>query len=494
MTLADKYEKALVERELARRYFSRFVPFVKKDYSMQWFHETISNSLQSVFENKVQRLMLFVPPQHGKSELSTRSLPAWVLGKNPDEKIVVASYAASLASGFNRDIQRRIDSDEYRLLFQNTKLNGSNLTSGATGGALRNSEIFEIVGRNGFVKTVGRGGGLTGTPVDLAIIDDPIKDREEAQSPKILETLWGWYVDVIETRLHNFSRVILIQTRWAEDDLAGRLLKRDGHYNAVSNPNGWVVLRFPALKTSDVNDYDSRPLDAALWPERHSWERLNKVRQTSTVTFNALYQQDPKPSTDALVFPKWSTVESFPLDCQSEFYVLDFGFTNDPTAVALCGILGRNLYVKELIYETGLTNQDILRRWHDLRLSTTVEVYCDKAEPKSIAELKGGFRDIQTSTFYKGINALPTIKGPGSIIAGINKLNDYRVFYTVGSVNLNYERNHYQWIMLDGKPTNVPIDRDNHLIDAIRGGVYTKYRPNTIQSALNRVPTKQPRL
>ena len=235
--------------------------------------------------------MVFMPPQHGKSQLTTRMFPAYALGRNPNAKMVVASYNATLASRFNRDIQRIIDEKKYHEVFSETVLNESNVVT-VSDSFLRNSEVFEIVGHSGFLKTVGRGGALTGTPIDIGIIDDPIKDRAEAMSMTIRESLWSWYEDVFETRLHNDSQQLLIQTRWHEEDLAGKLLARD---------NDWEVIVFEAIKENDY-PYDNRALGEALWPEKHSLERIEKVRENSPLTFNSLYQQSPKPLDSVGIF------------------------------------------------------------------------------------------------------------------------------------------------------------------------------------------------
>lgn len=274
-----------VRAELARRNFADFVHYVMPTYDMRWFHSYICEKLQAFVHGEIKKLMIFVPPQHGKSQLSTRLFPAYLGGVNPGLKMVVASYNATLAQRFNRDIQRVIDTSLYSEIFPETQLNNSNVVT-VSSNYLRNSEVFEFVGKGGFVKTVGRGGALTGTPVDIGIIDDPLKDRAEAMSSTIRESLWSWYQDVFETRLHNNSQQIVIQTRWHEEDLSGKLLARD---------NDWEVIVFEAIKENHY-DYDPREKGEALWPEKHSLERIEKVRDTSPLTFDSLYQQNPKPT------------------------------------------------------------------------------------------------------------------------------------------------------------------------------------------------------
>ena len=139
------------------------------------------------------------------------------MGKNPNLKIVGSSYSADLAEQFSRAIQRTIDTKEYQAIFPNTYLNGSNVRTDVKG-YLRNVDIFEIVNHKGFYKAVGVGGSLTGTPVDIAIIDDPVKDASEANSTTYRQRVWDWYNTVLTTRLHNDSKQLFIMTRWHEDD------------------------------------------------------------------------------------------------------------------------------------------------------------------------------------------------------------------------------------------------------------------------------------
>lgn len=442
----DRIEKLLIQRKLAVNKFSSFVPYVKEKYQMKWFHKTICDRLQDVYEGKIKKLMIFVPPQHGKTEISTRSFPAWVLGKDPSKKLAIVSYSATIAEGFGSDVIRRIDTDKYKSIFSETNL------SDGKGTAKRTNGFFEILGQIGSCTCVGRGGSLTSKSVDIGIIDDPLKDRLEANSLTIREGLWGWYQDVFLTRLHNDSAQVLIQTRWHEDDLAGRLLAIE---------NDWTIIKFPAIRENDLNDYDPRNEGEVLWEEKHSLERMLAKQLNTPVSFNALYQQDPKPNKEALVF-NWAICEDFPNDCQAVFRGLDFGFTNDPTALIKIGKTGQRLYLHEEIYSVGLTNPMIYERCKAIGVDT--EIFAESADPKSIEELK-----------RLGLNIKPAIKGPGSIMAGILKLQEFDVFVTKTSKNLIREKNNYQWIMQGDKATDKPIDDFNHGIDATRYGIYTKY-------------------
>lgn len=458
------------KRELARRSFFDFVPYVFHNYQMKWFHKVICEKLELVRERKIKKLMVFMPPQHGKSQLATRLFPAYCLGRNPNEKIAIASYSARLSMSFSRASQRSISDKLFNNVFPGVRLP-------ERGEGAKTAEFFEVIGGTGSVMSVGVEGSLTGSPVDIGIIDDPVKDRQDAQSLTIRESTWAWYIDVFRTRLHNDSVQLIIQTRWHEDDLSGRILSQDGVYSE-SNPNGWQVIKFTGIRTTDENDYDPRLEGEALWPERHSKERLLDVRVNNTLTFDSLYQQDPKPSKESLVFPEWIEVEEMP-ECDVYFYGLDFGFSNDPTALVRIGKIANNLYFDEQIYETALTNTDIRIRAQALGVGNT-EIFAESAEPKSIEELKRPKDHLGRVVVGAGLNVIPAVKGKDSVNAGISKLNEYKCFYTKRSLNLKREKNNYSWIMAGGVNTNTPIDAYNHCIDAIRMAVYTKYAKRNI--------------
>jgi predicted phage terminase large subunit-like protein len=174
-------------------------------------------------------------------------------------------------------------------------LNASNITTVA-GQWLRNADECEIVWYRGGFKTVGVGGALTGEPVDVLIMDDIYKDAKTAWSPVVREAVSDWYDTVAETRLHNDSQQLIVFTRWHEDDLAGMLLRQQGVYDPIENPNGWVVVVYRAIKEGAPTDYDPRSEGEALWAERHSLEKLQSIRSRNPHVFDSLYQQDPKPS------------------------------------------------------------------------------------------------------------------------------------------------------------------------------------------------------
>lgn len=339
MTRQEKIEYiALLHERLVREARTNLLPFTRATmptFDPAAFHLRYYHILTQFAEGKIKKLMVFMPPQHGKSEGSTRRLPAYMLGRNPDNKIAVVSYSAPKARKFNREIQRIIDTPEYAEIFPETRLNSSNVTTIA-GSWLRNADECEIVGHRGGFKTVGVGGPLTGEPVDTLIMDDIYKDAKTAWSAVVREAIEDWYDTVAETRLHNNSQQLIVFTRWHEKDLAGRLLELQGIYDPVNNRNGWVVVIFPAIKIGAPTEYDPREEGAALWPERHNLEKLEAVRTRNPHVFESLYQQDPKPLQGLMYENPFKEYDVLPATKQSK--VKNYTDTADEGADFLCSI------------------------------------------------------------------------------------------------------------------------------------------------------------
>lgn len=296
-------------KERAKENMQDFVTYTKPDYDMQWFHKLVCAYLDKLYSGEIKKLMIFIPPQHGKSELSSRRFPAYVLGRNPKTKIGVASYSGDLSSSFNRDCQNIIDDPKYIDIFPETRLKGNHAID--FGGELRNNHLFEIVKHRGFLKSVGVGSGLTGTPLDIGIIDDPFKDREEANSETYRNKVWNWYQDVFLTRMHNDSKQLLLFTRWHEDDIAGRILNPKSKYYNEQEASEWTVIAIPALKESTpplkqaVKIADPREIGEALWEKRHSRVKYEKRKLINPTGFNSLDQQRPTAEGGNKIKKEW---------------------------------------------------------------------------------------------------------------------------------------------------------------------------------------------
>ena len=436
MTL--KQEKLKLEAPTS---FSHFLGYSNPKYELEWFHRLIAENCQMLLEGKIKNLMVFMPPQHGKSEIISRNFPAWALGQNPDLKIVGSSYSSDLAEQFSRSIQRTIDSCEYQEIFPDTYINGT-LGKQDGKGFLRNVDFFETVGRRGFYKAVGVGGSLTGTPVDIAIIDDPVKDANEANSITYRQRVWDWYNTVLSTRLHNHSKQLFIMTRWHEDDLAGRILKAE--------PNDWTVLSIPAIcEVESDGGLSNRHIGEALWSSRHSITKLLKQKARAPREFNALYQQHPTIEGGNIVKRDWFRKISF-----AEFTALRFrepmhfyldtaynkkkkGQDNDPSGIlAACRI---NNYI--YLYDA----QQVWKEMPDLLrfIPEYMSAHCGNDESKIHIEPKAnGESVIQMLKEISTINVkeTPTPKDPKDVrLRAVSpRVECGRVFIVEGSWNEDF--------------------------------------------------------
>lgn len=293
-------ELSAIVEQAARRRFANFARYMQPGLDLEPFHRVYYELLDRFAHGKIRRLIVQMPPQHGKSEGSSRKLPAFILGLDPDKRVCIGSYAATIARDFNRDVQRIIDTEEYRRLFPGTSLNGSNVVT-LSGAWLRNSDVIEMVGHKGSLRVVGRGGSLTSKTVDVSILDDVYKDYAEGNSPVVRESAWRWYTTVVRTRLHNDSQELIVFTRWHEDDLIGRIGKSGERVVDVrrwSDLDGaprdaWVRINFEGLKTGEPTEIDPRRPGEALWGQRHSREKLEAQRALDPVQFQCLYQGNP---------------------------------------------------------------------------------------------------------------------------------------------------------------------------------------------------------
>lgn len=309
ITRALSAHPELFLQEGARRNLLWFAQYMDRNFQPTPFHRVYYAVLDRFAKRQIKKLIIQAPPQHGKSQGSSRFLPANMLGHFPDLKICICSYAATIAKDFNRDVQRLIDCDEYRAIFPETTLNGSNVVTVANN-YLRNSDVFEIVGHTGSLRVVGRGGSLTSKTVDVMIYDDLYKDSAEANSPIIRAAAWDWFTKVAETRLHNDSQELVVFTRWNPDDIIGKLIETEKvvfveKWDDLENiPAGaWVLVNFEAIKTGPPTEIDPREPGQPLWAQRHSLERLLAHKQLDPLGFQCMYQGNPGDATALLYQP-----------------------------------------------------------------------------------------------------------------------------------------------------------------------------------------------
>ena len=304
---------ALVKKA-ARKRFINYSRYMQPDLQLEPFHVVYYTILDMFAHGKIKKLIVSMPPQHGKSEGSSRKLPSFMLGLNPDLKIAISSYAAGIARDFNRDVQRIIDTAKYRELFPETFLNGSNVVTMANT-YLRNSDVIEMVGRKGCLRVVGRTGSLTSKTVDVSILDDLYKDYAEGNSPVVREAAWKFYTSVVRKRLHNDSQELIVFTRWHKGDLIGRIEEKEQIIDVkcwadLENiPAGaWVRINFEAIKVSEPTELDPRPKNVSLWENRHSLTKLLAEKSLDPVQFECLNQGNPGSAAGRLyknTFKTW---------------------------------------------------------------------------------------------------------------------------------------------------------------------------------------------
>jgi predicted phage terminase large subunit-like protein len=268
----------LLKRRVARKSLIEFTRYTNHGYEPGGPHYEIAEKLEQVERGEIDRLMIFMPPRHGKSELASRRFPAWYMGRNPDKQIIAASYNSDLASDFGREVRNIVKSREYEKLFE------SRLAEDSRAAGRWNTD------KGGAYVAAGVGTAVTGRGAHILLIDDPVKDREEAESELRRNLVWNWYTSTAYTRLMPGGAVILIQTRWHESDLGGRLLEAE-----QTGGDKWVKVNLPAIKDGE-----------ALWPERYSVSALNRIKAAiGSRDFEALYQQNPTPEDGTYFQRNW---------------------------------------------------------------------------------------------------------------------------------------------------------------------------------------------
>jgi len=387
-------------REQARRCLLPFTKITKPDYRANWHHEVLADKLDRVSLGLCQRLMVFLPPQHGKSELVSRRFPAFMLGKDPDLRLIGASHTHDLAVSMNRDVQRIIMSKPYRHVFEYTRLNDRQVRSSSRMEARRTLDLFEIVGHRGSLRSAGVGNSIAGSAADGAIIDDPFGKREDADSPVMRQRVWDWYTNDLYTRLSADAWIVLTHTRWHRDDLAGRLLRKMADRSA----DQWEVLCLPAVRGAGAGHaYDQRKnAGDVLWPAFKSAADLEIIRQQDARAYAALYQQDPAEASAAEWAPElfgdwmWVPAEKWPTKFDLRVICVDASKgksdqQGDYSAIVFMGI-GKDklLYIDALLDRIPL--DQIVRK--------TV-VFCDEKRPDFVGIEAEQFQELLVHEFRR---------------------------------------------------------------------------------------------
>jgi len=341
-------------------------------YHPEPFHYLIADRLEAAERGDIPRLMIFMPPRHGKTELSSRLFPSWFLGRNAQKEVIASTYSAELAASFGKDARNYVKSAEFKEVFPQASLSQD-------ASARTDWEVYhQVNNRTRRSKYFGTsvGGSATGKGAHVFIIDDPVKDRAEANSKTIRDRIWDWYTAVAYTRLEERrSAVVLIMTRWHEDDLAGRLLAKEMETALAPDSDSdrfnenWEVLSLPAIAEKDEkfqifnpdyqerlgSEFFSRKKGAPLYPRKFPLDRYLSIRAVDEPDFVALYQQRPSIEEGEIFKEQWWTYygdSDLPSNVVFSVQSWDTGSTRNESSDPSVGITavfdGLNVYLTDL--------------------------------------------------------------------------------------------------------------------------------------------------
>jgi len=266
--------------KLAKENYGLFLQFMLQgDYKRAKHTEILCSKLQDVADGKIKRLIITMPPRHSKSTTVSRYFPAWYLGNHPDDNIMIISYGATLAEDFSlvaRETLREFGEEIFGVELSKYK---------------KGVKKWNISHQSGSCMAAGVGGPITGRGAQIAILDDPISNWDEAQSVTMRNGAWDWYQSVLRSRLTPTGAIIIVQTRWHTDDLVGRLEKE-----AENGGTKWEIITMQAISDGKTDDILGREEGEALWPEEFNLQVLEETkRDLGIIKWSCLYQQNPAP-------------------------------------------------------------------------------------------------------------------------------------------------------------------------------------------------------
>lgn len=336
--------------EAGRVSFIDMVEYTYPTYKTEPFHRDVAVTLDEVVNGDIKRLMLFAPPQHGKSELTSIRFPPYWLARVPDMPIGLISYGAKLALRNSRAARAVFDAPQYLEIFPHMMRDNQNWRM----------DDWHVANHKGYVLSAGVGGPITGHGFGLGIIDDPHESWAEAQSDTIRESVWQWYQGTFMTRLWEDAVIILMMTRWHEDDLAGRILRHEGR---IEEGGLWTVKSYAALAEAENEELDIRPdvlgrkPGEPLAPSRYSAEYLERLQTLMPRVFLAEYQQRPtKPEGTFFKIGNVNLESTLPPDIAT----LEYGQGGEVLGIAQ---LGNNNMVRFARYwDLAATEEELYSR------------------------------------------------------------------------------------------------------------------------------------
>lgn len=355
MSLESYYVK--LEKLNRRARNGDILAFTKRtflDYEVSWHHRKLAEYLNRFIKKDITRLIITMPPRHGKSELTSRRLPALIHGMYPNDEILAVSYNVNLASDMTKDVQRIMSGEEYKDIFPNVRI----AKDGGEAGYKRTQNEHEIMPFmhedrlwswfTGSYKSAGVGGSFTGRGGDWILIDDPIKNREDADSHAFRENLWKFYASTLRTRLEKNGSIIITMTRWHDDDLVGRLLKLA---KEDKDADQWIVLNLPAIKDNNEEIQDTREVGQALWPDKFNEDFFRTTKASiGSREWNAIYQQTPVQEGGNIIKDDWlkfykDLPRKFDYMIQSWDFAVKDNANSDFTVGQVWGMIGVDKYL-----------------------------------------------------------------------------------------------------------------------------------------------------
>jgi predicted phage terminase large subunit-like protein len=380
---------------LAKVDFSFFIDYITKNKDKPGKHlDLLDKSLQAVSVGECKRLIVTMPPRHGKSERVSRMLPVWHIGRNPDDEIILASYSLDLSRSFSR-IAR--DTLAASVDIFGVKVDAKN----------QSAESWGIEGKKGSVNAAGVGGPITGRGARIAIIDDPVKNAEEAASETMRAKIWDWYQSTLYTRLTPDGRVIVVMTRWHEDDLVGRLLKKEADEIAEGVHVGerWKVINLPAI--AEEGDILGRGVGAPLWPEYgFDLEKLDQIRRdVGSRVFASLYQQRPASEEGNLLKRDWWRYYDAAPPMAKMLMSVDAAFKDgaesDYVAIQVWGKVNANMYLLDQVrarlnFPATITSiMNMSKKWPQAHLKLIEDKANGSAIIQTLSRHMGGIVPVQ---------------------------------------------------------------------------------------------------
>jgi len=391
----------------ARESFWAFRQYMRPKMRIGWWQREIAGHLQTFYHRMTNGerpiLLIQAPPQHGKSEQIVDFL-AWLSGKNPDIKKIYASFSERLGVRANLAMQRMFDSPRYKSVFPDTKISERNSVS-VSGQTLRNREIIEYVNRDGYFRNTTVRGSVTGEGLDLGVLDDPIKGREEANSPTIRDKTWDWLTDDFMSRFSDGAALLGIMTRWHVDDPFGRL---------IDNDPSVVVLRYPALaETDELHRKEGEP----LFPEHKSLEFLNERKSIMhEYAWESLYQQNPYVVGGNLFHSEhWRFYEVPPTITHRVIYADTAQKTKEENDRSVFECWGKTDDGRAVMLDL------IKGRWEAPELLSQARAFWNKHK---VVTGKGRLRAMKIEDKVSGTGLIQTLKREGIPVKGIQRSID----------------------------------------------------------------------